>query len=373
MPSQPAPYGPEVRIRIGGPAGFGIKAAGQTLARVFARSGYHTFDLTEYPSLIKGGHNTYHLRISEEEIFSHVMPTDILLALDAATVGLHLGELTEGAAVVFDPKDVSAADLDLGGRDDLCLVPVPLTEIVYEVGGIKIMRNVVALGAVLGQLGFPLEGLLDSLKAQFAHKAPEVAEQNIAAATRGYEVSSAIRCSFPHRLEPREPLPFALLDGNEACGLGALAGGLGFYAAYPMTPASSLLHFMAKNADSQGVVVKHTEDEIAAINMTIGAAFGGTRSMCATSGGGFSLMVEALGFAGDQRVGDRRRAVHATGTGDRASHVDRAVRSSLRHPCIAGRVPAGGPCPRRPVRSIRSDLAGVQPRRPASDSGDHPR
>ncbi len=226
------------------------------------------------------------------------MPTDILLALDSATIGLHLGELTEGAAVVFDPKDVSAADLDLGGRDDLCLVPVPLTEIVYEVGGIKIMRNVVALGAVLGQLGFPLEGLLDSLRAQFAHKAPEVAEQNVAAATRGYEVSSTIRCSFPHRLEPREPRPFALLDGNEACGLGALAAGLGFYAAYPMTPASSLLHFMAKNADSQGVVVKHTEDEIAAINMVIGAAFGGTRSMCATSGGGFSLMVEALGFAG---------------------------------------------------------------------------
>ncbi len=87
---QRAPYGREVRIRIGGPAGFGIKAAGATLARVFARAGYHTFDLTEYPSLIKGGHNTYHLRVSEDEIFSHVMPTDILVALDAATIPLHL-------------------------------------------------------------------------------------------------------------------------------------------------------------------------------------------------------------------------------------------------------------------------------------------
>jgi 2-oxoglutarate ferredoxin oxidoreductase subunit alpha len=298
VPSQPAPYGPEVRIRIGGPAGFGIKAAGQTLARVFARSGYHTFDLTEYPSLIKGGHNTYHLRVSEQEIFSHVMPTDILLALDAQTIALHLGELTDGAAVIFDPKDVSPDDLDLGGREDLCLVPVPLTDIVYEVGGIKIMRNVAALGAVLGQLGFPLDGLLDSLKAQFAHKAPEVAEQNIAAATRGYEVAKEVHCSFPHTLLPREPREYALVDGNEACGLGALAAGIGFYAAYPMTPSSSLLNFMAKHAESQDVVVKHTEDEIAAINMVIGAAFGGTRSMCATSGGGFSLMVEALGFAG---------------------------------------------------------------------------
>ena len=89
---QPAPYGREVRIRIGGPAGFGIKAAGQTLARVFARAGYHTFDLTEYPSLIKGGHNTYHLRVSADPIFSHVMPTDVLVALDAATIALHLAE-----------------------------------------------------------------------------------------------------------------------------------------------------------------------------------------------------------------------------------------------------------------------------------------
>jgi 2-oxoglutarate ferredoxin oxidoreductase subunit alpha len=296
---QPAPYGREVRIRIGGPAGFGIKAAGQTLARVFARAGYNTFDLTEYPSLIKGGHNTYHLRVSEDEIFSHVMATDVLVALDSATIPLHIGELTDGGAIVFDPHDIAADNIDLAGRTDICLVPVPLTDIIRDVGGIKIMRNVVALGAVLGQLDFPLEGLLDSLRSQFAHKSPEVAEQNISAATAGWEAASQVQCAFPYRLAPLEaPKPFVLADGNEVVGLGALAGGIGFYAAYPMTPASSLLHFMAKHADAQEVVVKHTEDEIAAMNMVIGGAFGGTRSMCATSGGGFSLMVEALGFAG---------------------------------------------------------------------------
>jgi 2-oxoglutarate ferredoxin oxidoreductase subunit alpha len=296
---QPAPYGREVRIRIGGPAGFGVKAAGQTLARLFARAGYHTFDLTEYPSLIKGGHNSYHLRVSEEEIFSHVMPTDILVALDAPTIPLHLAELTHGGAIVFDPHDIAADAIDLAGRDDICLVPVPMTDIVYEVGGIKIMRNVVALGAVLGHMEFGLDGLLDSLRHQFAHKAPEVAEQNVAAATRGHAEAALAHCDFPYKLAPREDAaPFVLADGNEAIGLGALAAGVGFYAAYPMTPASSLLHFMAKHADAQSVVVKHTEDEIAAMNMVIGAAFGGTRAMCATAGGGFSLMVEALGFAG---------------------------------------------------------------------------
>lgn len=299
MPSS-APYGREVRIRIGGPAGFGIKAAGQTLARVFARMGYHTFDLTEYPSLIKGGHNTYHVRISADEIFSHVMPTDILVALDADTIGLHLAELTPGGAIIFDPKDVAADAISLGDHSDACLVPVPLTEIVREVGGVRIMRNVAALGAVLGQMGIPLDGLLDSLRAQFAHKSAEIADQNVAVATKGWETSSQVKCGFTHNLDaPEGPdMRYVIADGNEAIGLGALAAGIGLYAAYPMTPASSLLHFMAKHADEQGVVVKHTEDEIAAMNMIIGGAFGGTRSMCATSGGGFSLMVEGLGFAG---------------------------------------------------------------------------
>ncbi len=300
---QRAPYGREVRIRIGGPAGFGIKAAGATLARLFARAGYHVFDLTEYPSLIKGGHNTYHLRVSEDEIFSHVLPVDILVALDADTVGLHLAELTHGGAVVFDPHDIAADAIELGERSgDLCLIPVALTDIVHEAGGVRVMRNVAALGAVLGHMEFPLDGLLESLRHQFAKKDPEITEQNIAVATAGYQAAEEAKCDFPYKLGVIEVAqgapPAILLDGNQALSIGALAGGLGFYAAYPMTPASSILSYMAAHAESEDFVVKHTEDEIAAINMCIGAAFGGTRAMCCTSGGGFSLMVEGLGFAG---------------------------------------------------------------------------
>lgn len=294
-----APYGPEVRIRIGGPAGFGIKAAGATLARVFADAGYHTFDLTEYPSLIKGGHNTYHLRVSETPVSSHVMATDILVCLDAATLPLHLGELTPGGAVIYDPKDFEPTPDDLGGRDDLCLVPVPLTQVVEDADGIKIMRNVAALGATLGHLRMALDGFESSIRTQFAHKAPEIAEQNIAIARAGHEHAKKAACGFPYRLTPvPSPAPYVLADGNEAFGLGALAAGVGFYAAYPMTPASSMLHFFAKHGEKAGVVVKHAEDEIAAMNMVVGGSFGGTRSMCATAGGGFSLMVEAFGFAG---------------------------------------------------------------------------
>ena len=287
----------EVRIKIGGPAGFGIKAAGQTLARLFMRAGYRTFDLTEYPSLIKGGHNNYHLRVSSTEIFSHVEPVDVLVALDESTVGLHLNELTDDAAIIYDPKDFDIAEV-AGIPTQVCAIPVPMTQIVADQGGPKIMRNTAANAAVLGYLGFPLETLADSLREQFAHKAPEIAEQNIAIATAAYEYGTKATC--PHA--PLTPLPDTepqiLVDGNEAIGLGALAAGLGMYCAYPMTPASSILHFMAKHGDANGVVVKHTEDELAAMNMVVGGSFAGARAMCGTSGGGFALMTEAYGLAG---------------------------------------------------------------------------
>jgi 2-oxoglutarate ferredoxin oxidoreductase subunit alpha len=288
----------EVRIKIGGPAGFGIKAAGQTLARLFTRSGYYTFDLTEYPSLIKGGHNSYHLRISSEKIFSHVQPVDVLVALDEATVALHLDELTEGAAIIYDPDDFDLSQIE-GVPDDVCAVAIPLKQIVRDARGIPIMRNIAALGAVLGHMRFPLDYLLTSITEQFAHKAPEIAEQNIACATAGYEHAQTHQCAFPYHVpECADDGERVLMDGNEAVGAAAIAAGLGLYCAYPMTPASSLLHFLAKHAEHYDFVVKHTEDEIAAMNMVVGGAFGGTRSMCATSGGGFALMVEAFGLAG---------------------------------------------------------------------------
>lgn len=287
---------PDIQIKIGGQAGFGIKAAGQSLARCFVAGGLHTFDLTEYPSLIRGGHNVYQVRVSPEPVHSHVLAVDILVALNQETVDLHAGELVEGGALVFDPKNVSTEGID---RSKLCAVEVPFDDIVKEAGGVPIMRNVAALGAVLGLSGYPLSYLTDSLRAQFAKKAPEIAEQNVAVAAKGYEHGTNAECAFPFKLEPLpDPPRRILVDGNEAIGLGALAAGIGMYCAYPMTPASSLLSFMAAHDREYGVVVKHTEDEIAAMNMVVGAAFGGARAMCATAGGGFALMVEAFGLAG---------------------------------------------------------------------------
>ena len=296
-PDPRGPDRPDIQIKIGGEAGFGIKAAGQTLARCFAQGGLHTFDLTEYPSLIRGGHNVFQVRVSPDPIYSQVGPVDILVALNAETLTRHVGEVVEGGALVYDPKTVTLEGIVDPAR--MCAVAVPFDDIVKEAGGQKIMRNVAALGAVLGLTGYPLSYLTDSLRAQFARKAPEIADQNVAVATKGYEYGSNAECVFPFRLAPIEGAPPQILvDGNEAIGLGAIAAGIGMYCAYPMTPASSLLTFMAARDREYGFVVKHTEDELAAMNMVIGAAFGGARAMCASAGGGFALMVEALGLAG---------------------------------------------------------------------------
>ncbi|HEY5517014.1 MAG TPA: 2-oxoacid:acceptor oxidoreductase subunit alpha [Coriobacteriia bacterium] len=296
-PDPRGPDRPDIQIKIGGEAGFGIKAAGQTLARCFAQGGLHTFDLTEYPSLIRGGHNVFQVRVSPDPIYSQVGPVDILVALNAETLTRHVGEVVEGGALVYDPKTVTLEGIVDPAR--MCAVAVPFDDIVKEAGGQKIMRNVAALGAVLGLTGYPLSYLTDSLRAQFARKAPEIADQNVAVATKGYEYGSNAECVFPFRLAPIEGAPPQILvDGNEAIGLGAIAAGIGMYCAYPMTPASSLLSFMAARDREYGFVVKHTEDELAAMNMVIGAAFGGARAMCASAGGGFALMVEALGLAG---------------------------------------------------------------------------
>ncbi len=278
---------------IGGKAGYGIMATGLIFARTCSRSGLHVFANVEYPSLIRGGHNTYHIRAEEEEIHSHVDMIDILVALNKETIDKHKDRLTQGAAVIYDSEDTQPEGL----REDIQLYDIPLLSIAKE-KGMKVMRNTVALGATMALLGTDLEILRKAIEDNFSDKGKEMAQKNIDAAGAGYDHMKRLETEFKIKLEKKESSPRMLLSGNEAISMGAIRAGCKLYAAYPMTPASSILHYMAAHENDKGIVVKQTEDEIAAIHTAIGASFAGVRSMAATSGGGFCLMTEGLSLAG---------------------------------------------------------------------------
>lgn len=284
--------------KIGGEAGFGIMASGTMLARAFARHGYFVFTLNEYPSLIRGGHNTVTVRIATEPFHSLDRSLHVLIALNKETIEIHRHELSKGTAILYDPydHDWKAEELPVG----VTAIAVPFREIVQKHGGEVVMRNTVALGASMGLLGAPFEYLADVIRDQFAHKGEGVVNHNIDIARAGHDAMEEIAASLDYlKLDPvNKPGDYLLMNGSEAVGLGAVRAGMKFAAIYPMTPINALITFLADHAKSLGLVYKQPEDEIAGINMAIGASLAGIRSMVATSGGGFALMVEGVSLAG---------------------------------------------------------------------------
>jgi 2-oxoglutarate ferredoxin oxidoreductase subunit alpha len=291
----------QFNFKIGGEAGFGIMVTGLMFSKTATRSGYHIFDYTEYPSLIRGGHNTYQVTVSQDEVFASPNKVDLLVALNQETSEIHVPELNPGAGLIFDNKEFALKGPIL--RRAKKLYPVPLNLLAQKAGGTELMRNTVALGAVLALVGGDLAILKAVIKDAFSDKKEAIIKANLKAATLGFDYVQESFQPWGKVLTKRKAEKRLVLTGNEAISLGAIAGGLKFFAAYPMTPASSILHVLAGKAREYGLVVKHAEDEIAVINMAIGAAFAGARSLVATSGGGFSLMTEGVGLAGITETG----------------------------------------------------------------------
>ncbi|MBI3342973.1 2-oxoacid:acceptor oxidoreductase subunit alpha [Candidatus Gottesmanbacteria bacterium] len=284
--------------KIGGEAGFGIMASGTMLARAFARHGYFVFTLNEYPSLIRGGHNAVTVRIATKPFHALDRSLHMLVALNRETVEIHKKEFMDGTVLLFDPYDYDWKREEL--PSGVTLVPVPFRQLVQKIGGDVIMRNTVALGASMAFLGAPFEYLSDVIRDQFGKKGEVVVNHNIDIARAGYDaVGGMVPQVTSQKLDPVDkPGDYLLMNGSEAVGFGAVRAGLKFAAIYPMTPINSLITFLADHAKTLGLVYKQPEDEIAGINMAIGASLAGVRSMVATSGGGFALMVEGLSLAG---------------------------------------------------------------------------
>jgi 2-oxoglutarate ferredoxin oxidoreductase subunit alpha len=282
--------------KIGGKAGEGIMATGIIFSQSCSRGGLHIFDISEYPSLIKGGHNTLQVRVEDREIFSQVREVNILIALNKETILMHKDEISDGGGIICDIADV----IDLKElRDNIRLYPIPFNDIIKEINAQAIMKNNVALGASIALVDYDFKIVSKVIKDTFKRKGASIIDENTRAAKAGYDfIKKNFKDDFKYRLEKTGEQGRMILTGNDALCIGAINAGCKFYSAYPMTPASSILHFMASQERRFNIVVKHTEDEICAINMAIGAGFAGVRAMCATSGGGFCLMTEGYGLAG---------------------------------------------------------------------------
>lgn len=284
---------------VGGEAGYGITTMGQMFSRACTQSGLYVFGYVEYPSLIRGGHNIAMVRVGSRPVHSHSDKVDMLLALNKETIDLHAMEMSQGGVIIYDGESVQ---VDTSIRKDVLFASVPFAKIIKELNAQALMRNTVALGASFGMMNYDFSYIEKVLADTFAKKGQEVVDYNVKVAKAGYDYAIqnfAGKAKMPEGIKPVANAPKRIvLSGNEAIAIGAIKAGLKFMAAYPMTPVTSVMLNVAKYGVKYGIVMKHTEDEIAAVNMAIGAAHMGVRSMTATSGGGFALMTEALGMAG---------------------------------------------------------------------------
>ncbi len=288
----------ELSFMVGGAAGVGVKTAGMIFARLCSRAGLHVFGNVEYPSIIRGDHNSYQVVVSRKRVFGHTRVLDVLLALDDLSIGLHNGEIRRGGAMVYD-ADKSKVDRRELEEQGVLPVGLPFQSIIKQVGGGQRLLNTVGLGATMGLLRFDFDAIAATLEGTFARHGPEVLKQNLDAARWAYDAAfEGFSDRFDVTLQREDALKRMLLTGNEAVAMGAIKAGVKFYAGYPMTPSSSILNYMAAREREYGLVVKHAEDEISAAGMALGASFAGTRAMTATSGGGFCLMCEFVGLAG---------------------------------------------------------------------------
>ena len=278
-------------IGIGGAAGQGVATPGDIFAKIFSRRGLHLNAYNAYQSIIRGGHTFLTIRTGPEKVTNMGDGIDLLIPLNQDSMDRHLGLLTAGAACVYDAETIKPG----AAGDDVQLCPLPVSKLA-DITRNKVAQNTLAIGTALSMMGIGFQGLESVLTEQFKKKGEAVVSENVGLARAGYEYATLNFKPFASPL-PMTENGYAVLSGNVAMAMGGAAAGVKFYCAYPMSPSTGVLHWMAAHARKAGIMVRQVEDEIGVINMAIGAAHAGVRAMCATSGGGFALMSEGLGMS----------------------------------------------------------------------------
>lgn len=294
-------------ILIGGSAGQGMDTISDFLEKSLKKKGFYVFSNKDYMSRVRGGHNYTQIRFGTDPIYSHANELDLILALDENTAHLHIDDLKKDGSLILD-ESINISDIRA--------IKLPLIKTATNLGISRGFTSIAA-GAVLKY--FSLNGGVDNL---FSQKLKEpIRSKNIEAIHLGYDLINS-----KYKLSGKDLSDHILINGNNAIALGAIAAGLDFYSAYPMTPATSIMTYLSKHQKDINIVVDQAEDEISAINFAIGASYAGARAMTGSSGGGFSLMVESLGFAGIAEIPlvvvDSQRPGPATGLPTRTEQSD---------------------------------------------------
>lgn len=284
----------EMNVMVGGEAGQGVQTVGFILAKTLARAGLFVFADQDYESRVRGGHNFYRVRAKNGKIQAFSEKLDVLIALDQQSVELHHTEVKQKGIIIFDHDKLKTEGKKLNSLN------IPLEKIALDITKNELMTNSVAIGAVFAVVGYDFDLLAQVLGEHFAHLGEKITEDNIRAARGGYQ--HVIQQKPKNILSLVKPAiatgKMMLLNGNEAIALGAMAAGCKFMAAYPMTPASTIMEYIVNKGRKFNIIMIQPEDEIAAMNMAVGAGFAGVRAMTATSGDGFALMTEGFGLAG---------------------------------------------------------------------------
>ena len=298
----------DYNILIGGAAGQGMDTLSVILEKIIKRKGYYIFLNKDYMSRVRGGHNFTQIRFGTKPLYGHETKLDVIIALDKNTVDFHTERLGDNGVILCD-EDIQV--------EDSRVIHIPMKGIAKELKNPKVFGSV-AIGALVKLFGMTNTEVEDVFKERFNDK---IGLLNFEAYKRGYEITEK-HFDLQEGTEDKH----IIINSNQAIALGALAGGVCYYSAYPMTPGTSIMTYLAEKQEQAGILVEQAEDEIAAINMAIGASYAGVRSMTGTSGGGFSLMVEALGLAGVQEtplvVVDVQRPSPATGLPTRTEQSD---------------------------------------------------
>ena len=307
-------------VGIGGAAGQGVATPGDIFAKIFSRGGLHLNAYNAYQSIIRGGHTFLMIRTGPDPVTNMGDRLDLLIPLNQDTMDRHLSLLGAGAACLYNADQIRPGTPANGVQ----LCPIPVSQLA-DITKNKVAQNTLAIGAALSMMGVGFPALETALTEQFGKKDKAVLDENIKVARAGYDYATESFKPFAWPL-PMTEKRYAVLSGNTAMAMGGAAAGVKFYCAYPMSPSTGVLHWMASHARKAGIMVRQVEDEIGVINMAIGAAHAGVRAMCATSGGGFALMSEGLGLSAQAEIPvvviDCQRAGPSTGVPTKTEQGD---------------------------------------------------